>query len=209
MNWRIDLKNGKASSPLRSAIDARPFECVPARLAAGNTNSNIGCVIKMAHTTGCSPGLRSSQAPPGSYILTLGKTGNCQREGSKGWLESRFWATRVQPSHRYQDGRPPGKEVWLLAEWPESAKSPTKYCLCDLPTDYSLRRIVRLVKCRWKIEQDYHQLKEELGLDYYEGRNWQGWHHHVTMVMVAHAFLTLETLRSKKNFWVDPPENAT
>src|SRR6266545_3101714 len=131
------------------------------------------------------------------------------REGTKGWLESRFWATRVQPSHRYQDGRPPGKEVWLLAEWPESEKSPTKYCLCDLPSDYSLRRMVRLVKCRWKIEQDYHQLKEVLGLAHYEGRNWQGWHHHVTMVMVAHAFLTLETLRNKKNFWVDPAEDAT
>src|SRR5260370_5842935 len=105
--------------------------------------------------------------------------------------------------------RPPGKQVWLLAEWPQSEKAPIKYCLCDLPADYSLRRIVRLVKCRWKIEQDYHQLKEELGLDHYEGRNWQGWHHHVTMVMVAHAFLTLETLRGKKNFWVDPAQNAT
>ena len=51
-------------------------------------------------------------------------------------------------------------------------------------------------------QQDYHQLKEELGLDHYEGRNWQGWHHHVTMVMVAHAFLTLETLRAKKNVFV-------
>ncbi len=131
------------------------------------------------------------------------------REGSKGWLESRFWAARVQPSHRYQDGRPPGKEVWLLVEWPESEEAPTKYCLCDLPAHYAWRRIVRLVKCRWKIEQDYHQLKEELGLDHYEGRNWQGWHHHVTMVMLAHAFLTLETLRGKKNFWVDPAEDAT
>ena len=131
------------------------------------------------------------------------------REGSKGWLGSRFWAARVQPSHRYQDGRPPGKEVWLLAEWPESESAPTKYWLCDLPANTSLRRIVRLVKCRWKIEQDYHQLKEELGLDHYEGRNWQGWHHHVTMVMLAHAFLTLETLRSKKNFWVEPAEDAT
>ena len=132
------------------------------------------------------------------------------REGTRGWLESRFWAARVQPSHRYQDGRPPGKEVWLLAEWPESEKAPIKYCLCDLsPADYALRRIVRPVKCRWKIEQDYHQLKEELGLDHYEGRNWQGWHHHVTMVMVAHAFLTLETLRGKKTSGWDPAEDAT
>jgi len=130
------------------------------------------------------------------------------REGSKGWLESRFWAARVQPSHRYQDGRPPGKPVWLLVEWPESEESPTQYYLCDLPAHYALRRLVRLVHCRWKIEQDYHQLKEELGLDHYEGRNWQGWHHHVTMVMLAHAFLTLETLRSKKNYWVDPAEDT-
>ena len=130
------------------------------------------------------------------------------REGSKGWLESRFWAARVQPSHRYQDGRPPGKPIWLLVEWPESEEAPTKYYLCDLPAQYALRRLVRLVHCRWKIEQDYHQLKEELGLDPYEGRNWQGWHHHVTMVMLAHAFLTLETLRSKKNYWVDPAEDT-
>ncbi|HEY6371487.1 MAG TPA: IS701 family transposase, partial [Candidatus Sulfotelmatobacter sp.] len=65
-------------------------------------------------------------------------------------------------------------------------------------------RLVRLAKCRWKIEQDYQQLKEELGLDHYEGRSWIGWHHHTTLVMMAHAFLTLETLRRKKNFWVDP-----
>jgi SRSO17 transposase len=131
------------------------------------------------------------------------------REGTKGWLGARFWATRVQPSHRYQDGRPPGKQVWLLVEWPESEDAPTKYYLCDLPAHYTLRRLVRLVKCRWKIEQDYHQLKEELGLDHFEGRNWRGWHHHVTMVMLAHAFLTLETLRSKKNYWLDPAEDAT
>lgn len=130
------------------------------------------------------------------------------REGTKGWLESRFWAARVQTSHRYQGGRPPGKQVWLLVEWPQSEEAPTKYSLCDLPASYTLRRLVRLIKCRWKIEQDYHQLKEELGLDHYEGRNWQGWHHHVTMVMLAHAFLTLETLRAKKNFWVDPAEDA-
>jgi len=130
------------------------------------------------------------------------------RAGSKGWLESRFLAMRVQPSHGYADGKPPHKQVWLLVEWPEEEKQPTKYFLCDLPLSYALRRLVRVAKCRWKIEQDYHQLKEELGLDHYEGRNWQGWHHHVTMVMLGHAFLTLETLRSKKNFWVDPAEDT-
>jgi SRSO17 transposase len=131
------------------------------------------------------------------------------REGSRGRLRSRFWAGRVQPSHGFHEGKPPLTEVWLLVEWPESEQEPTKYFFCDLPADYSLRRLVRLAKCRWKIEQDYQQLKEELGLDHYEGRSWQGWHHHVTLVMMAHAFLTLETLRGKKNFWVDPAEDAS
>ncbi|MBI4468458.1 MAG: IS701 family transposase [Acidobacteria bacterium] len=126
------------------------------------------------------------------------------REGTKGWLESRFVALRVQPSHGFHEGRPPHKEVWLLIEWPKQEEEPIKYFLCDLPPTYTLRRLVRLVKCRWRIEQDYQQLKEELGLDHYEGRTWAGWHHHVTLTMLAHAFLTLETMRGKKNFWVDP-----
>jgi SRSO17 transposase len=116
---------------------------------------------------------------------------------------------RVQPSHGFVRGQPPHKEVWLLVEWPESEKEPTKYFLCNLPETYTLRRLVRLAKCRWKIEQDYQQLKEELGLDHYEGRSWIGWHHHTTLVMMAHAFLTLETLRRKKNFWLDPAADAS
>jgi SRSO17 transposase len=131
------------------------------------------------------------------------------REGKKGWLESRFWAARVQPSHGFHEGREPGKEVWLLVEWPEKSAEPRKYFLCDLPAHYTMRRLVRVAKSRWKIEQDYQQLKEELGLDHYEGRSWRGWHHHVTLVMLAHSFLTLETLRSKKNFWLDPAEDAS
>ena len=131
------------------------------------------------------------------------------REGTKGWLESRFWAARVQPSHGFVDGQPPHKEVWLLVEWPEAEKEPTKYFLCDLPASHTLRRLVRIAKSRWKIEHDYHQLKQELGLDHFEGRGWRGWHHHVTLVMIAHAFLTLETFRAKKNFWVDPATDAS
>ena len=131
------------------------------------------------------------------------------REGSKGWLKSRFWATRVQPSHGFHEGKPPHQAVWLLVEWPESELAPINYFFCDLPEHYTLRRLVRLAKSRWQIEQGYQQLKEELGLDHFEGRNWQGWHHHVMLVMIAYAFLRLETLRSKKNFWVDPAEDAT
>jgi len=130
------------------------------------------------------------------------------REGKKGWLESRFHACRVQPAHGFDQGDPPHPEVWLLLEWPRGEPEPTRYFLCDLPKSCPLRRLVRTVKSRWKIEQDYQQLKEELGLDHYEGRNWTGWHHHVTLVMLAHAFLTLEMLRNKKNLWVDPATDA-
>ena len=86
---------------------------------------------------------------------------------------------------------------------------PTKYFFCDLPAITVFDVWCESPKRRWKIEQDYQQLKEELGLDHYEGRSWSGWHHHVTLVMLAHSFLTLETLRSKKNFWVDPAEDAS
>ena len=91
-------------------------------------------------------------------------------------------------------GQSPHREVWLLVKWPELEKEPTQYFLCyflcDLPETYTLRRLVRLAKSRWKIEQDYQQLKEELGLDHYEERSWVGWHHHTTLVMMAQAFLT-------------------
>ena len=95
--------------------------------------------------------------------------------------------------------------VWLLIEWPLNEAEPDHYSLSNLPADFGLRRLVRHSKLRWHCEQDYQQTKEELGLDHYEGRTWLGWHHHVTMVQIAHAFLTLERLRSKKNFTVDPP----
>ena len=130
------------------------------------------------------------------------------RHGTKGWLTSRFLALRVQPSHGFVQGEPPHKAVWLLAEWPAAEPAPTTYWLGDLPASTSLRHLVRVAKCRWAVEQDYQQLKEELGLDHYEGRGWIGWHHHLTLVMLAHAFLTLETLRRKKNFWVDVAADA-
>jgi SRSO17 transposase len=87
------------------------------------------------------------------------------REGSKGWLESRFWAGRVQTSHGFHEGRNVGKEIWLLVEWPDEAAEPTKYFFSDLPVTYGLRRLVQVAKARWKIEPDYQQLKQELGLD--------------------------------------------
>src|SRR5271157_3377458 len=123
------------------------------------------------------------------------------REGAKGPMTSRFAATRVLPSHSYQHGGGKERTLWLLTEWPEEAGVPTKFWLANLPEGTSLISLVRLAKIRWWIEQGYQQLKDELGLDHYEGRTWQGWNHHVTLTMLAFGFLTLESLYLKKNFW--------
>ena len=86
---------------------------------------------------------------------------------------------------------------WLLAEWPPREPEPTKYWLATLPGDIPLRHLVRMAKIRWRVEHDYRELKTGLGLDHFEGRTWSGWHHHVTLVSVAHAFCTLERLNPK------------
>lgn len=123
------------------------------------------------------------------------------REGAKGPLTSRFATARVLPSHSYQHGGPKETTCWLLVEWPEDSAAPTKFWLANLPPSTTPLSLVRLAKIRWWIEQGYQQLKDELGLDHYEGRSWQGWHHHVTLTMLAFGFLTLEALHFKKNFW--------
>jgi len=96
---------------------------------------------------------------------------------------------------------------WLLIEWPKGEPEPAKYWISNLLPQTGISRLVFFAKVRWRIEQSYQQLKEELGLDHYEGRGYSGWHHHVTMTMLAYGFLLLETLRNKKNFRVDPPES--
>jgi SRSO17 transposase len=123
------------------------------------------------------------------------------REGTKGAMTSRFATTRVLPSHSYQHGGDKERTLWLLTEWPEEEEVPTKFWLANLPEGTSIISLVRLAKIRWWIEQGYQQLKDELGLDHYEGRTWQGWNHHVTLTMLAFGFLTLESLYLKKNFW--------
>jgi SRSO17 transposase len=117
------------------------------------------------------------------------------RAGTKGAMSSRFCAQRVQTAHHWQFGEPPGQSVWLLVEWPAGEPEPSKYFLCDLPGRLSVRQLVRVAKSRHWIEQDYQQMKEELGLDHFEGRSWAGWHHHVTLVMLAYGFLQRERRR--------------
>ncbi len=113
------------------------------------------------------------------------------REGSRGAQASRFAAVRVRLAHRHAEGAGPSAEVWLLSEWPQDAAAPTKYYLSSLPETTSVRTLVRFGKLRWRIERDYQELKGELGLDHFEGRTWNGFHHHVALCAAAHAFLAL------------------
>ena len=119
------------------------------------------------------------------------------REGECGPLTSRFLCLRVRPANEAQrrdDGTVP--ERWLLAEWPEGKEEPVKYWLSNLPAKTPLATLVHLAKLRWRVEHDYRELKQCLGLDHYEGRTYRGLHHHLTCVTVAHAFLTCCRLRA-------------
>jgi SRSO17 transposase len=120
------------------------------------------------------------------------------REGTRGPLSSRFVALRVRPANVKLRRTDPDGELplcWLLAEWPPGKEEPTDFWLSNLPADTPIERLVGLAKLRWRIEQDYRELKDALGLDHFEGRSYPGWNHHVTLVSVAHGFLTTERLR--------------
>jgi SRSO17 transposase len=111
------------------------------------------------------------------------------REGTKGKMTSRFAAWRVRPAHKLSAGKEPLPACWLLAEWPANSEQPTKFFFSNQPSTTSLKTLVSTAKGRWWIEHSYRELKDELGLDHFEGRSWRGWHHHVVLVLMAYAFL--------------------
>jgi SRSO17 transposase len=101
-------------------------------------------------------------------------------------------------------------EVWFLYEWPADEPAPTKFWLSNLPANTPLKELVRLAKLRWRVERDYQELKEEIGLDHFEGRSWRGFHHHVTLCAAAHAFLALNrALFPPASQALDPADGAT
>jgi len=113
---------------------------------------------------------------------------------------SRFYRQRIHPAPRdYFHGKWPEPEEWLLIEWPEDQAEPSHYWLSTLPADIAMQAFVRTAKLRWRIELDYRQLKDELGLDHFEGRRWPGWQRHATLVSVAYHFLVRRQLQGKKN----------
>lgn len=116
------------------------------------------------------------------------------REGTKGALSGRFAWARVWPGHGWREGAcADAAPVWALIE--EQADGKLKYALSNLPAGTRRLAAVRLWKSRWPVEQGYQQLKEELGLDHFEGRSWRGFHHHAAMAVLAYGFLLLERHR--------------
>ncbi len=114
------------------------------------------------------------------------------RDGSNTPLTSRFARLRVRPAHDDAKRNQPADEEWLLIEWPEDETEPDHYWLSTLPADISSERLVDLTKLRWRIERDYLELKQEVGLGHYEGRGWRGFHHHATLCVAAYGFLVSE-----------------
>jgi SRSO17 transposase len=126
------------------------------------------------------------------------------REGTNQALRSRFAAVRVRCAHRDYWSSELRAEEWLLIEWPKDEVEPTKYFLSTLPAATPIRELVRVAKLRWRIERDYQELKQEFGLDHFEGRSWRGFHHHATLSIAAYGFLLAERLALPKKTLQDP-----
>ena len=175
---------------VKGSVSARPADAVPQALAYGGMGR---------------PSVpRYRTAPLTLRQLAIARAGQVQpvtwRQGTKttranpdAAMTSHFIAIRVRPASRRipraADGSLP--DCWLLAEWPPHADEPTDYWLSDLPADTPITELVRLAKIRWRIEHDYRELKTGLGLDHFEGRSFTGWHRHVTLAVLAQAFITM------------------
>jgi SRSO17 transposase len=114
------------------------------------------------------------------------------REGANAPLKSRYARLRIRIARRDFDRSEPWPEEWLLIEWPKGEPEPTKYWLSNLPPDISFRSLVDSAKLRWRIERDYLELKQEVGLGHFEGRGWRGFHHHASLCIAAYGFLVSE-----------------
>jgi SRSO17 transposase len=137
----------------------------------------------------CSVLALAKQLPPTAWRM------RSWREGTKGKMTSRFAAVRVRPAHRDIWRSAPRNEEWLVIEWPKPEREPTRYWFSTVPPTVDPVDIVRLIKIRWRIERDFEELKDEIGLDHFEGRGWRGFHHHGALCIAAYAFLAAERAR--------------
>jgi SRSO17 transposase len=116
------------------------------------------------------------------------------REGVAGEMVSRFARVRVHAAHRDEGRETLRQQEWLVIEWPRGEAEPTKYVLSTMQADTKFTEMIRTIKMRWRIERDYHELKQEIGLGHFEGRGWIGFHHHASLCIAAYAFLVCSRL---------------
>ncbi|WP_433698589.1 IS701 family transposase [Nocardiopsis sp. CA-288880] len=199
---------------LRHGLAERGLDYVVA--VRGDLNAHPGGAVPRApDRSGPGPRLPRYRTPARSLkdlALEQGRAAlrRCTwRQGSRGAMRGRFLVMDVRlagkSARQAALDRAGGRSTWdgvlpvetLIAEWPPHGEAPTDYWLSSLSAGTVLRQLVRLAKIRWRIEHDYRELKHGLGLDHYEGRTWRGWHHHVTLVSAAQAFLTLRRLDPK------------
>jgi SRSO17 transposase len=114
------------------------------------------------------------------------------RDGTNEALSGRFARVRVRPAHDRDIAIDDIAEEWLLVEWPQDEEKPTKYWFSTLKANVSFAHLVSKAKVRWRIERDYLELKQEIGLGHFEGRGWRGFHHHATLCIAAYGFLVSE-----------------
>ena len=133
-----------------------------------------------------------AQSLPGSAFQSIS-----WREGTNEMLTGRFAVARVRHAGGNLGRARLWPQQWLLIEWPENEPEPTKYWLSTLPEHTPLNELVSVAHRRWRIERDYQDLKQELGLGHYEGRGWRGFHHHATLTIAAYGFLVSEQLASR------------
>jgi len=222
----IDEVTGWTGTPPLIVADAGYGDAAEFRQELDNRNLTWVVGVNNAHTAfteatgrtappykgaGRRPPLIYRETAPSlkSHVLTAGRaavrqvtwrTGSRRRNGQNRPMRGHFVFLRLRPAsqvHRRAVDFGDLPVRWLIAEWPPSEPEPTRYWLSNLPERTPKRRLVRLAKLRWRIEHDYREIKTGLGLDHYEGRTWQGWHHHTTLVSAAHAFLTLQRLDPK------------
>ncbi len=180
----------------------------------GTTSAHLGDAVpeRPPYPGRCRPPVHAYPAPPAplrQLALNPGRSALrtvTWRDGSRttksnprAEMHSRLLALRVRPANRqirrHSDGSLP--ECWMLAEWPPGPAEPTDYWLSTLSAGLPLRDLVHTAKIRWRIEHDYRELKDGLGLDHFEGRSFSGWHRHVTLACLAQAFCTLLRLDPK------------
>jgi SRSO17 transposase len=142
-----------------------------------------------------------AQSLPASTFQTIS-----WRQGTNEMLSGRFAAVRVRHAGGNIGKARLHPAQWLLIEWPAGDAEPLKYYLSSLPEDIAVNDLVAQAHMRWRIERDYQDLKQELGLGHYEGRGWRGFHHHATLTIAAYGFLVSERINAgkpagaKKNF---------